>query len=119
MAQTLPLNPATWDLELDSNGNLSLSGKDYSIAQDVASAIRTFKGECWYDVTLGLPYFQSLLGQYPPPSYIISMIEKAAFTVAGVLAVTVMRLALNANRQLTGSVVVVSTDSETPLIVSF
>src|SRR5690348_6146263 len=67
--QTLPLDTSSWDLVLDSNGNLSLSGKDYSIAQDVASAIRTFKGECWYDVTLGLPYFQSVLGQYPPPSY--------------------------------------------------
>lgn len=40
--QTLPLNTASWDLEPDSLGNLSLADPDYSIAQDVASAIRTF-----------------------------------------------------------------------------
>jgi len=52
--QTLPLNTQTWDLELDSNGNLSLTDPDYSIAQDVASAIRTFLGECLYSATFWL-----------------------------------------------------------------
>jgi hypothetical protein len=117
--QTLPLNTATWDLELDNAGNLSLSDLDYSVAQDVASAIRTFQGECWYDVTLGLPYFQSLLGKLPPASYITNLLEQAAFTVAGVVSVTVVSLGLTKERQLTGSVIVVSTDTNTPIIASF
>lgn len=119
MAQTLPLKPDTWDIELDSNGNLTLAEPDYSIAQDVASAIRTFLGECWYDVTLGLPYFGQILGQLPPASLITSQLEQAAKTVVGVTAVTVVSLGLNQARQLTGTVIVVSTDSNTPLVVSF
>jgi bifunctional pyridoxal-dependent enzyme with beta-cystathionase and maltose regulon repressor activities len=117
--QTLPLNTQTWDLELDSNGNLSLTDPDYSIAQDVASAIRTFLGECWYGVTLGMPYFQSILGKLPPASYITNMLEKAASTVPGVVSVTVVSLGLNKSRQLTGSVIVVSTDTNTPIVASF
>lgn len=117
--QTLPLNTASWDLELDSNGNLTLADPDYSIAQDVASAIRTFQGECWYGATLGLPYFQALLGKLPPASYITNLLEQAALTVAGVLSVTVVSLGLNSDRQLTGSVIVVSTDTNTPIVASF
>lgn len=117
--QTLPLDPKTWDLALDSNGNLSLADPDYSIAQDVASAIRTFQGECWYGTTLGLPYFQSLLGKLPPRSYITNLLEQAALTVAGAVSVTVVSLGLNAERQLTGSVIVVSTDTNTPIAASF
>lgn len=117
--QTLPLNTDTWDLELDSLGNLSLTDPDYSIAQDVASAIRTFLGECWYGVTLGLPYFQSILGKLPPRSYIVNLLENAAKTVPGVLSVTVVSLGLTQDRQLTGSVIVVSTDTNTPIVASF
>ncbi|HJR11536.1 MAG TPA: hypothetical protein VJ823_09000 [Rhodanobacteraceae bacterium] len=117
--QTLPLDTTSWDLELDSNGNLTLTDPDYSIAQDVASAIRTFQGECWYGVTLGLPYFQSLLGKLPPRSYITNLLEQAALTVAGVVSVTVVSLGLNKDRQLTGSVIVVSTDTNTPIVASF
>ena len=117
--QTLPLDTSSWDLRLDSNGNLTLADPDYSIAQDVASAIRTFQGECWYGVTLGLPYFQSLLGKLPPRSYITNLLEQAALTVAGVVSVTVVSLGLNTNRQLTGSVIVVSTDTNTPIVASF
>lgn len=119
MAQTIPLNASTWDIELDSNGNLTLAEPDISIAQDVASAIRTFLGECWYGATLGLPYFGQILGQLPPASLITSLLEEAAKTIVGVTAVTVVSLGLNASRQLTGTVIVVSTDSTTPLVVSF
>jgi len=117
--QTLPLDKTTWDLVLDGNGNLTLTDPDYSIAQDVASAIRTFQGECWYGVTLGLPYFQSILGKLPPASYLTNLLEQAALTVAGVVSVTVVSLGLNVNRQLTGSVIVVSTDTNTPIVASF
>lgn len=119
MPQTIPLNTGSWDIELDSNGNLALTDEDYSIAQDVASAIRTFLGECWYDVTLGLPYFGTILGQRPPSSLLISLVTEAALTVATVTSVTVVRLLLTQDRVLSGSVIVVSTSSTQPLVVSF
>lgn len=119
MANTLPLNLDIWDLELDAAGNLNLTTPDASIAQDVASAIRTFLGECWYDTTLGLPYFGTILGQYPPPSLIISKIEQAALTIATVLTVKVVGLGLTAQRVLTGTVVVTSSSSTVPVVASF
>lgn len=117
--QTLPLDTTTWDLTLDAAGNLALADPDYSVAQDVASAIRTVQGECWYGATLGMPYFQRMLGRLPPASLITSWLEQAALTVAGVTAVTVTRLGLTTSRQLTGMVVVTSTDSTTPIVAGF
>lgn len=119
MPKTIPLDADSWDIQLDSNGNLTLTDESYSIAQDVASAIRTFLGECWYDVTLGLPYFGTILGQRPPSSLLISLVTDAAMTVATVTSVTVVRLLLSQDRVLTGTVVVVSSSSTQPLVVSF
>jgi hypothetical protein len=70
-------------------------------------------------ITLGLPYFQTLLGKLPPSSYITNLLEQAALTVAGVVSVTVVGLGLTKDRKLTGSVIVVSTDTNTPIIASF
>ena len=67
---TLLLDQSAWDLVLDINGNIALAGTPYSYAQDVASAVRTFLGECWYDTSLGLPYWQQILGKLPPAVYI-------------------------------------------------
>lgn len=117
MARTLPLS-AAWDLTLDPAGNLSLTDPDSSIAQDVASAIRTFLGECWYDTGLGLPYFESILGKRPPASLVTAKVTQAALSVADVATVSVTNLAL-ANRALTGTVYVTSTFNPTPVSVTF
>lgn len=118
MAKTLPLSRPGWDLVLDPAGNLVLTDPDTSIAQDVASAIRTFLGECWYDVSLGLPYWQSILGKRPPSSLVTAKIRQAAFTVADVASVTVTALRL-LDRQLTGTVLVTSTFNPQPITVTF
>lgn len=118
MPNTIPLNTGSWDLVLDPAGNLSLTDPDSSIAQDVASAIRTFIGEAWYDTTLGLPYFQSIFGQRPPASLVTDKIKQAAFTVADVATVNVTSLALT-NRVLTGIVLITSTFNPTPITVNF
>jgi hypothetical protein len=117
MAKTLPLS-ADWDLTLDPAGNLLLTDPDASIAQDVASAIRTFLGECWYDTTLGLPYFEAILGQRPPRSLVVDQIQQAALTVPDVASASVTFLGLK-DRVLTGVVLVTRTTSATPLTVTF
>jgi len=38
--KTMLLNPQTWDLTLDVDGNIALASNPYSVAQDIASAIR-------------------------------------------------------------------------------
>lgn len=117
MANTLPLS-GSWDIQLDPAGNLVLTDPDASLAQDVASAIRTFLGECWYDVAMGLPYFQAILGQRPPASLVRSKIKQTAKRVAGVDTVDVSTLALS-NRNLTGVIVLTRVGGTQPITVSF
>lgn len=82
--KTLLLDTIAWDLVLDVNGNIALASDPYSLAQDAASAIRTFFGEDWYNTTLGVPYTQ-LLGQAPNIPLMKSKFEAAALTVPGVV----------------------------------
>lgn len=80
---TLLLDTVLWDLVVDANGNIAVATAPYSIAQDVASAVRTFIGECWYDTTIGVPYFAQVLGQFPPLAQLKSLLTTAASTVPG------------------------------------
>lgn len=109
---TLLLDQGAWDLVLDVNGNIALASAPYSIAQDVASAIRTFIGECWYDNSLGLPYWQNILGQYPPLQFVEQQINKAAYTIPNVAATKVTFTSFS-NRVLSGQIEIIDTDGVT------
>ncbi len=85
MYKTLLLDRTQWDLVIDSAGNIACASPPYALAQDVASAIKLFLGELWYDQTKGIPYFEDILGKLPPMSLLIAYIEKAALTVPGVV----------------------------------
>lgn len=82
---TLLLDGSAWDLVLDSSGNIAMAAPPYALAQDVASAMRLFLGELWYDTTKGVPYFEDVLGKLPPPSLLLGHLEAAALTVPGVV----------------------------------
>lgn len=83
---TLLLDQSAWDLVLDSMGNIALAAPPYALAQDVASAVRTFLAELWYDTTQGIPYFQRILGRFPPASIITQLISnEAKLRVPGVV----------------------------------
>ena len=84
---TLLLDVDHWDLVIDSAGNIALASPPYALAQDVASAVKLFIGELWYDDTKGIPYFDQVLGHLPPQSQLIALIENAALTVPGVVSV--------------------------------
>lgn len=103
--KTLYLNNDSWDLELDAFGNFKLKSNKDQIAQDVASAVRVFIGECWYDNTQGMPYMDSILGKNPSSAFLRAKIEAAALTVPQVVATTVTRLQL-VNRVLTGEILI-------------
>jgi hypothetical protein len=108
---TLLLDQSAWDLVLDINGNIALAEAPYSIAQDVASAIRTFIGECWYDNSLGLPYWQNILGQYPPLQFVEQQMNNAAFTIPNV-AETKVTFTSFKNRVLSGQIEIIDTDGQ-------
>ncbi|MGZ8442532.1 MAG: hypothetical protein ACXWXZ_03950 [Candidatus Binatia bacterium] len=109
---TLALDTQRWDIFLDSSGNIAMATEPYAIAQDVASAIKLFKGELYYNTKQGVPHFQEILGLYPPQSLIKKRLIEAALTVPGVVQARVVNLTL-INRQLTGEVEVIDTQGHT------
>lgn len=85
MASTLLLNPQTWDLTVTSGRDIAVAKAPYALAQDAASAIKLFQGEDYYDVTRGVPYWQQVLGHWPPVSLMKALFNRAALTVPGVV----------------------------------
>ncbi|MDE1906084.1 MAG: hypothetical protein KGH75_06485 [Rhodospirillales bacterium] len=104
--KSLLLDRTAWDLVLDSAGNIAVADEPYRIAQDVATACRTFAGECLYDTTLGVPYLGRILGLRPPMSYIKAQLVKAAMSVNGVVKARVIFAGLK-GRVLTGQIEVI------------
>ncbi len=78
--------PSSWDLLTDSAGNIALAREPYAFAQDVASAIKLFLGELWYDGIAGIPYFSEILGHTPPLVVFQEYMVAAALTVPGVVS---------------------------------
>lgn len=105
---TLYLDPGSWDLTLDSSGNIALASAPYALAQSAASAILTFLGDLYYDQTQGIPYFEQVLNNPPPLSLYRAMCIEAALGVPGVVNAQVFFRAI-VGRKLTGQVQV--TDS--------
>ena len=96
--KTLFLMPSTWDLALDSSGNIAVASDIYQQSQDVASACRTFLRDVYYDQATGIPYFENVLGQSGYPLALFKMnLEAAAKTISGVVS-------SNAQLKLTGRV---------------
>lgn len=87
---TLLLDQSAWDLVIDSAGNIAMATPPYALAQDVASAVRLFLGELWYNTPKGIPYFEDVLGHLPPLSLLTGYMERVALTVPGVVSVQVI-----------------------------
>lgn len=114
------INHTTWLLDwetgdscLDANGNIAVASAPYAIAQDVATQCSTFSGECWYDSTLGVPWWQQILGKRPPASLIASLFEAQALLVPDVETATVTIGGLNAKRGAIGQMLITDTDGIT------
>lgn len=112
MPSTLLLGRDTWDLLLGADGNIAVAAEPYALAQDAASAIKTFLGECYFDTTVGVPYLTQVLGKRIPLAILKQLLVDAALTVPGVVAAQVFITALT-DRDLSGQVQVVSENGET------
>lgn len=89
MGATLLLDRTTWDLVVDLAGNIAKASEPYALAQDAASAIKLFQGELWYDTSLGIPYWDQILGKPPPIALMKEKFVQAALTVPNVIAAKV------------------------------
>ena len=85
---------------------------------NVASAVRTFLGEVWYDTTQGVPYFQEILGQRPPLSLITAQIQQVALTVPAV-GTAVCIIGTFTDRTITGQIQLTDTDGNALPSVGF
>jgi hypothetical protein len=113
---TLLLDTVAWDLVLDSNGNIALAAPPYAMAQDVASALMTFLGECWYNTSLGVPYWQQLLGFSPSKTQWETALNAAAMTVPGVVSAATIITGF-ADRHLSGQVQFTTSDGNTATVL--
>ncbi len=102
MANTVLLNPRTWDLMLDASRSIAMASEPYALAQDVASACKLFNGELWYNTNKGIPYFQRILGYRPPMSLLKDEFQKAALSVPNVVQASAQFSPVTGERRLTG-----------------
>ncbi|WP_369788290.1 hypothetical protein [Rouxiella sp. WC2420] len=79
---SLHLEASSWDITLDDLGNIKTTQNPYAVAQDVACACSTFLGEAWYDTTLGIPYFERILGHWPGTQLITSKLQSEALKLS-------------------------------------
>lgn len=101
--KTCLLDTKLWDLVLDVDGNWAVAEEPYAVAQDVASAIKLFAGELWYNAGKGVPYFGSILGHSPSVAYMKSQFAAAAHTVP-LVAEAICYISSLAGRNVQGQV---------------
>lgn len=99
---TLLLDTQTWDLVYDANGNIAVAAEPYALAQDAASEIKTFLGECYYDTTRGVDYTH-IFGRSPALTFIKGLFVAAASKVPDVTKAACFLSSLR-GRVLTGQV---------------
>lgn len=100
---TLLLDVTQWDLVTDAAGNIAMATTPYAEAQDMASALRLFLSELWYDVAAGIPYFTDILGHTPPVTFFQELMIAAARTVPGIVSAECTIQSFE-NRTVTGQV---------------
>lgn len=115
---TILIDPETWDLVLDINGNIAKATEPYALAQDAASAIKTFLGEVWFDTSAGVPYLQQILAKNPPIALLKAELERAARTVPGVTSAKCFLSTLS-NRTITGQIQVTSAKTGQIAVATF
>lgn len=113
--RTLFLMPDTWDLAIDSSGNIATATQTYQQAQDIASACRVFKYDMYFNQQAGIPYKEKILG-YSNYSLALyrSQLEEAALSVNGVVsAIAVLSMK---DRTITGAITFTNSANQTGVI---
>lgn len=106
-ADTLLLDVVEWDLVLDAHDNIAVASPPYSLAQDAASEIRTWSGEVFWDVLIGVPYITQILAKRPSLALLKARFQAAAESVPGVSSAKVL-IASVVGRIVAGQVQVTS-----------
>jgi hypothetical protein len=108
MSKSLFLDPNTWDLAVDIDGNIAVADEPYRISQDCSCAVRTFKPEFYFDMSYGMPYSTEILGKLPPLQLVKQRYEDIAKTVTSVADARCTLTGLK-KRTLTGYITLTTT----------
>lgn len=102
--KTVFLLPKTWDLTLDTQGNIAVATEEYQQAQDIASSCRVFLNDDYYNKNDGIPYLESIMGlsNYPISLYQRHLHDRSML-VDGVVSIDVKLLQLK-DRVQSGSI---------------
>lgn len=93
----------TWDLFLDDTGNLSLRKNKTSnelidlICQRVKCRLQTFRGECYLDRDMGVPYFQEVMKKNPDLAKVRSLLAAIIVGVDGVKSLEKLKIKFDAS----------------------
>ncbi|MCE2578678.1 hypothetical protein NO263_09950 [Gluconacetobacter entanii] len=110
---SLLLDRTTWDLCVTASRDIAVASAPYCVLQDVATAVRTFVGECWYDTAKGIAYFSLILGVGQSPAAFRAQVEATAKAVSGVADARCVLTAIGADRVLSGAILVTLTTGGT------
>lgn len=116
--QTMLLDQQAWDLVVDARGNIAVASNPYSLAQDAASAIRTWSGECFWDTSLGIPYVGEVFGKNLPLPLLKQALIEEALTVPEVVSAQVFVSGIT-ERTLAGQVQIISSTGQTSAPTTF
>lgn len=96
------LQTTSGDFDISNAKQLSIvTDPDAQAAQKLRNLFLSFLGNWAFDVRIGVPYFQAILGQKNPNLGIISQLfREVILSVPWVNQVTALTVTLNANRQL-------------------
>ena len=86
----LALDNSTWDLHLDSTGNIAvLTDVPFGplLAQRIKHRLQTFRGECFLDRSIGVPYFGEVMKKNPDLGKIRSLLASVISGVEGVVKI--------------------------------
>lgn len=115
MTISLALNVAAWDLQVSPEGNIAIVDGNYAKLQDVASAVRLFRDELWYDRKRGMPYWEGILGKQPPSNFLKIKVENMAKTIPTVAKARCVITGFAA-RAVTGQILITFVDGTTQAV---
>ena len=113
--------------KLDQNGDYTFGAGSYDYVSDdeaIGQAIKTkillFYGEWWEDLGLGIPMFQSFIGQVNPETIRVSLsnvIEQRIENIQGVVSVSNVDVVINKMKRTMELIIDVVTSNKTSVTV--
>lgn len=106
MSISLLFDPDNWgQLLVDAVGNIAVTDEPFRVAQDVATAVQTFKSDLWYYADEGVPYLEQIYGEKPNLVVLADYLEQQALRVVGVTTAKANIVSF-IDRELSGQIVV-------------